>query len=54
MLLCFLKKKKKKEKQSEQPLHSLLFVLPFAMNALILAGMSPVVGSYGPEEQGSR
>lgn len=53
MLLCFLKKKKK-EKQSEQPLHSLLFVLPFAMNALILAGMSPVVGSYGPEEQSSR
>lgn len=46
-LCCFWGKKKKK-------LHSLLFVLPFAMHALILAGMSPVVDSSGPEEQNSR
>lgn len=43
--ILFLKKKL---------LHSLLFVLPFTMPALILAGMSPVLESYGPEEQNSR
>lgn len=36
------------------PYKSLLFVLPFAMHGLILAGMSPVVESLGPEEQNSR
>lgn len=40
--------------EKKKPLHSLLFVLPFAMHSLILAGMSPVVESSGPEEQNSR
>lgn len=42
------------KKKGKNPLHSLLFVLPFAMHSLILAGMSPVEESSGPEEQNSR